>query len=133
MQLKWAGELVPGLDAGFIAALATSASRPRGATTTTLVVPLTWQATDAVRVHLNLGRDLPEGQAGTAHAGISLEAAASAAWSFVGERFREGGASLWRAGARWTASPKVDVDLSRAQGRQGVAPAWWTVGVTWTF
>ena len=132
LQAKWAYALKPGLSAGLLVALTALPGRPHN-TSATVVVPVTWQPWEAIRVHLNLGRDMPEGTSSTAHAGIAVEAAATADWSFVGERFRESSADAWRVGARWAISPKLNWDLSRAQGLGGRAPAWWTLGVTWVF
>jgi hypothetical protein len=99
----------------------------------TLVVPFTWQAADTLLVHLNAGRDFHRHEADSARAGAALEWAPRADWSFVAERFHEGRADYWRAGARWVLTPAVNVDLSRARGLGAAAPAWWTLGLTWAF
>ena len=98
-----------------------------------LVVPVTWKAAETLLVHANIGRDFRHRQPDARRGGIALEWTALAAASFVAERFDEGGASFWRAGARWAVTPTLDIDFSRARGVSGAGSAWWTVGLTWVF
>lgn len=83
--------------------------------------------------HVNVGRDFRNGLADTNRAGLALEWGPSSSWSFVAERFREGGANFRRVGARWVPMPTINVDLSRARGLGRSTPAWWTLGLTWVF
>lgn len=131
-QLKWARAIGDGWSTGVVVALAGQDRSPRYLGSG-LVVPVTWQATEALLTHVNVGRDFRHGEPDTNRAGVALEWAALNTWSFVAERFREGGANFWRAGARWSLTPSTNVDLSRAQGLNGSAPAWWTLGLTWVF
>jgi len=131
-QLKWATALDERFSAGLVLSTAWQDHAPRHVGST-LVVPLTWQAADTLLVHLNAGRDFRRHEADSARAGAALEWAPRADWSFVAERFHESRADYWRAGARWLLAPAVNIDLSRARGLGAAAPAWWTLGLTWTF
>lgn len=91
MQLKWARAIGNNWSAGVVLVRA-GQDRSPNYLGSTLVVPVTWQASESVLVHLNAGRDLRHGQPDTSHAGVALEWAPQAAWAFVAERFREGGA-----------------------------------------
>jgi hypothetical protein len=132
LQLKWARALGEGWSAGIVLAGAAGDREPRWRGSTVLL-PLTWQATDSVLAHLNIGRDFRHREADSARHGIALEWLASGSWSFVGERFDEGGAGFWRAGARWSVTPALQVDLSRARALAGGAGRWWTLGLSWSF
>jgi hypothetical protein len=131
-QVKWAMALDQRFSTGLVLSTAWQDRAPRHVGST-LVVPFTWQAADTLLVHLNAGRDFHRHEADSARAGAALEWAPRADWSFVAERFHEGRADYWRAGARWVLTPAVNVDLSRARGLGAAAPAWWTLGLTWAF
>jgi hypothetical protein len=131
-RVKWAGPLVGGLSIG----LEGNATWKKGSPSYvggTVVVPLTWQASETLAVHLNAGRDFLAGAPDLSRSGISAEWTPLAAWSFVAERFRENDANFWRLGARWNLTEEITLDLSRASRLQGGATGWWTLGLTWTF
>lgn len=135
-QLKWAHALSDDLGVGLLVAAAWERSPERGAlryTGASVVVPLTWQIAEDWRAHFNLGRDLHRAQPSRSHSGLALEWTASQQLGFVAERFREGGASAWRAGLRWTPTDTLSIDLSRAHGLRADRPGWWTLGMTWAF
>lgn len=129
-QVKWARPVVDGWSAGIVLAVAAQDRSPR-ALGSTAIVPITWQTTETLLTHVNLGRDFRHGQPDTNRAGLALEWSPLSAWSLVAERFREGGANFWRAGARWALTPSTSIDLSRARGLGNAAPAGWTLGLTW--
>lgn len=131
-QVKWARGIQDGWSAGVVFSLAAQDQAPRYLGST-VVVPVTWQATETLLIHANIGRELRHDQQDTARAGLALEWSPLAPLSFVAERFREGGANFWRAGARWSLVPSLNLDLSHARGQQSGAPAWWTLGLTWVF
>lgn len=132
-QLKWAVPLTTSLSAGVaLAAAWQDGSGPRFAGST-VVFPLTWQAAETLAVHVNLGRDFRRQGADTNRSGAALEWAATPQWSLVAERFRESAANFGRLGARYAVNDAVSVDLSHARGLSGGAPAWWTLGLNWTF
>lgn len=131
-QLKWATALDERFSLGLVLSTTWQDRRPHRAGST-LVVPLTWQAAETLQVHVNAGRDFRRHEADSGRAGAALEWAPWPAWSFVAERFRESGADYWRVGARRMLTPDLNVDLSRARGLDGAAPAWWTAGLTWAF
>ncbi len=131
-QLKWTRTVRDGWSAGFVLGVAAQDHSPRYLGST-LVVPISWQATETLLTHVNLGRDFRQGQFDTHRAGLALEWSPLTAWSFVAERFRESGANFWRAGARWSLTPSMNLDLSRARALDASAPAWWTFGLTWGF
>jgi len=128
-QLKWAREIGNGWSTGVALAVAGQDRLPHDLGST-VVVPVTWKASETSLIHLNAGRDFRQHQPDTSHAGAALEWAPLSAWSFVAERFRESGANFWRTGARWSLTPSTNVDLSRARGLNDSAPAWWTLGLT---
>jgi len=128
-QIKWAGALTDDLRAGVVLSAAWR-GRSANYVASTLIVPLTWKPVDPVLVHVNVGRDFRKDQTDSERAGAAIEWMPLPAWAFVAERFREGGANYWRAGARWTIATSLNVDLSHARGLAG-APSLWTLGVTW--
>lgn len=131
-QVKWATALDKHFSMGLVLSTAWQGHSPRHLGST-LVVPATWQPAETVLVHLNAGRDFRSHGTDSNRAGIALEWAPMPAWSFVAERFRESRLDFWRAGARWALTTSLNVDLSRALGSSGSAPAWWTLGLTWVF
>lgn len=131
-QVKWAGAVADGWTVGVVAS-ASWAQRGSGYLGSAVVVPVTWQASDTVLLHLNAGRDFRAHAADETRAGAAIEWAPLPAWSFVAERFRESRRNYWRAGARWAFAPTWSIDVSRASTLDGSAPAWWTLGLTWAF
>lgn len=129
-QLKWATSLNEQWSAGLVAALGVQNRRPRQVGTT-IVVPLTWRAGDAVLAHVNVGRDFKHAAPDSTRAGLAVEWTPLNGWSFVGERFRDGPSDFWRAGARWAVTSSMSVDVSRAAGLHGTSSAWWTAGFNW--
>ena len=132
-QLKWATPITESLSAGVaLAAAWQDGSGPRFAGST-VVLPLTWQATETLAVHVNLGRDFRRNGPDMNRSGAALEWAATPQWSLVAERFRESAANFRRLGARYAVNDALSVDLGHARGLSGSAPAWWTLGLNWTF
>lgn len=131
-QLKWAAPLTASLSVGAVAWTTWQDIEPRLAGSS-LVIPLTWQATERLAVHVNLGRDFRRRGPDMQRSGAALEWAALPQWSFVAERFRENEGNFRRFGARYEVSKVLSLDLSQARGLSGAAPAWWTLGVNWTF
>lgn len=131
-QIKWAVPLSESLSVGMVLLAAWQDPRPRFAGSTA-VLPLTWQPTESLAVHVNLGRDFRRHGPDMPRHGAALEWTATPHWSFVAERFRESEAGFLRLGARYTVNDALSVDLSQARGVAGGTPAWWTVGFNWTF
>lgn len=131
-QLKWATPLNDRWSTGLVLGAGWQDRSP-GYLGSSLIVPLTWQPADRWMVHANAGRDFRHRQPDSNRAGLGVEWAATSAWTLVGERFREGGAGFYRLGTRWSLDPSLSIDLSRASGLGGGAPAWWTLGVNWVF
>jgi hypothetical protein len=131
-QLKWATPLSDSVSVGVALSANWRDVRPRWAGAT-VVVPLTWQASPSLAMHVNLGRDFRPHEPSLARGGAALEWAATPQWSFVAERFRESEAHFWRLGARYAVNDKVSVDLSQARGLGNGAPAWWSLGLNWAF
>lgn len=131
-QVKWAQPFTQTLSGGVVLSAVWQDTTPRFAGSS-LVFPFTWQASEAVLVHVNLGRDFRRGGPDFNRAGVAAEWTALPAWSLVAERFREGGTNFWRGGARYAVTSNVNVDISRARGLGGSAPAWWTLGSTYVF
>ena len=131
VQVKWARPLTEKISIGAVVAAAWQDRSPHFVGTS-VVIPLTWQATETLQLHVNAGRDFLADAPDADHAGVAAEWSASQQWSFVAERFRELHADRWRLGARRNLNEKISVDLSRAQGL-GHAPTSWTVGLNWVF
>lgn len=131
-QVKWATSLNDQLNVGLVAGSGFTSQSWRY-TGSTLYIPLTWHASDALLAHVNWGRDFQRGAPAQARGGAALEWAASAEWSFVVERFFQAGASSARVGARWALMPGVSLDISRASTLGPAGPTWATVGVNWQF
>jgi len=131
-QLKWARPLDERWSVGAVLALAGQDRSPRYVGST-IVIPVTWKATDTLLAHLNVGRDFRHRQRDLNRAGLALEWAPLETGSLVAERYWEGGAHFRRVGARWALTPSTNIDLSQARGLHGSAPAWWTLGLSWTF
>ena len=131
-QIKWVTPLSDSVNVGVAVSATWRDVRPRWAGTT-VVLPLTWQASPSLAMHVNLGRDFRPHEPSLARGGAALEWTATPQWSFVAERFRESEANFWRLGARYAVNDKVSVDLSQARGLARGAPVWWTLGVNWAF
>jgi hypothetical protein len=132
-QIKWARTLTETFSVGVVLG-ANWQDRSPSFVAGTVVFPLTWQAGETVTLHANIGRDFRGGgDQDTNRLGAALEWSPLPAWSFVAERFRESDVDHWRAGARYELSPSTSMDVSRAKGLHGSEPAWWTLGLTWTF
>jgi hypothetical protein len=130
-QAKWARPLTATVSIGAEVAAAWQDRSPHRVGTSVLI-PLTWQASDTLQVHVNAGRDFLQNAPDADHGGIAAEWSPSEAWSFVAERFRELHVDRWRLGVRRTLNANLSVDLSRAQGL-GKAPSSWTAGIGWVF
>ncbi|HEV8211737.1 MAG TPA: hypothetical protein VGP77_16550 [Vicinamibacterales bacterium] len=131
VQAKWARSLTEKISIGAAVGAAWQDHSPHRVGTG-IVVPLTWQATEALLIHVNIGRDFLDNAPDADRGGIAAEWSPSAAWSFVAERFRELHTDRWRLGARRSLNTNVSIDLSRAQGL-GKAPSSWTAGINWVF
>lgn len=131
-QIKWATALNEQLSIGVLAAANWQKLSSRYGFTS-FVVPVSWQASEQLAVHVNAGRDFQAGKADSSRAGASVEWAPNAAWLAVVERYREGGINYARLGGRWNVSPTLNVDLSRARSLGAAVPPWWTLGVTVVF
>lgn len=126
-QAKWAGTFASGWSAGVVLSPGWEAGRYKS---TIAIVPVTWQATPSLLLHLNAGRELPRHGAGRTLAGVAAEWSANEQWSFVAERFNDTFGRAARVGARWQVTPSVSLDLSRARAFADARGTWWTFGVT---
>lgn len=131
-QLKWAGGIADGLSWG-AAASTTLRDRSPHRLGGTLVLLGSWQPGATTSIHLNAGRDFLRGGEDGSRSGVAIEWMPSPAWSFVAERFRDGGVNAWRVGARCSLSAAWSADLSRAGGLHDQAAAWWTLGLSRVF
>jgi hypothetical protein len=131
-QVKWAKALNEQLSIGVLVAANWHDVASRYGSTS-LVVPVSWQASQQLAVHVNAGRDFQPGKPDSSRAGASVEWAPDASWLAVVERYRENGVNYARLGGRWNVSPTLSVDLSRARSLGAVVPPWWTLGVTVVF
>ena len=131
LQLKWAHELLHGLNAGVVLAAGAGDREPHFIGTS-LLLPLTWQVSEGLRFHFNAGRDFLRGSANLSRGGAAVEWDPSASWTLIAERFREVGLDFWRAGLRYAPRPEFSVDLSRAEGMAGARDRW-AFGLTFAF
>ena len=131
-QIKWAFPLNDVLSVGVAASAKFSSQSPHYASST-VVLPLSWRATDTLSAHVNWGRNFLRGGAGQPRGGVSLEWAPTSDVSLVAERFREAANNSTRLGARYALTPDVKVDISRARSLHAGGLSWWTAGVIWEF
>jgi hypothetical protein len=130
-QLKWVREIVPALSAGIVVSAAVRDRSPN-VVGSSVVVPLTWEAGESVRIHVNAGRDFLHDAANLSRSGAAVEWTAAPDWSLMAERFREVGLDFWRAGIRYSPCSGLSIDLSRAEGLAG-APSRWALGLNFAF
>ena len=131
-QLKWAYPISEAVSIGLAASAKFNSQSPRYASST-LVVPLTWRATDTLSAHVNWGRNFLRGGVGQPRGGLALEWAPVNNLSLVAERFREAANNSTRLGARYALTPDVKLDISRARSLGEGGVSWWTAGVIWEF
>ena len=136
VQAKWVRSIADSLTGGVLVAATWQGTAPRSFVGASVILPLTWQATDTLQMHANLGRDFRNSAAHTNRAGVALEWSPSSEWSFIAERYQESKSNFWRTGARYTINANLSVDLTHASDIRrgdGAASAWWTLGVNWAF
>lgn len=131
-QVKWASALNEQLSIGLAAAANWQNHTPRYLGSS-LIVPISYQVSQAWLAHVNIGRDFLSGAANSSRAGMALEWAPNSTWTFIGERFRDSGTDHWRLGGRWTLNEALSLDLSRAQGMGNTSSFWWTLGLNLAF
>ena len=131
-QIKWAYPLNDVLSIGAVASVKFNSQSPRYASST-LVIPLSWRATETLSVHVNYGRNFLRGGVDQPRGGVSLEWTPISDLSLVAERFREAANNSTRLGARYALTPDVKLDISRARSLHAGGVSWWTAGVIWEF
>ena len=131
-QIKWAFPLNNAFSVGIAASAKFNSQSPRYASSS-VVLPLSWRATDSLSAHVNWGRNFLSGGAGQPRGGVSLEWAPTSDVSLVAERFREAANNSTRLGARYALTPDVKLDISRARSLHAGGASWWTAGVIWEF
>ena len=131
-QIKWAFPLNDVVSVGVVASAKFNSQSPRYASST-VVLPLSWRATDSLSAHVNWGRNFLRGGVGQPRGGVSLEWAPISDVSLVAERFREAATNSTRLGARYALTPDVKLDISRARSLHACGVSWWTAGVVWEF
>jgi hypothetical protein len=133
LQVKWATEVANGLNVGVSAAPAwQSHARPRYQGTT-LAALLSWSPREDIALHANWGRDLVRGGASENRSGLAFDWIPTPGWTLMAERYAESAAHYVRAGARWAATEKLTLDLSRSRLLHGPGASHWTLGATWAF
>ncbi|MBB3193614.1 hypothetical protein [Roseateles terrae] len=151
VQAKWVTALRPGLAVGveWSAQWQGAAARgdadpgkvqsdgPRGSAShfagQTLLLPLTWSATEGLDVHLNLGWDFHPHAADAERYGAAVEWTPTQDWQLLTEAWRDDGGPQARLGLRRLVTDHLSLDLSRAEALRGLHRPWWTVGVNWVF
>jgi len=129
-QLKWAREWQPGWHAGFSVTPARQTRERPGYVGSNVSALLTWMPGEHLAVHVNAGRDLLQAQPDQGRHGAAIEWTLQRQWTLVLERYLLDATQFARAGARWVASERWSVDLSRAYKLHGERASNWTLGVT---
>lgn len=133
LQVKWATEIAKGLRLGAAVSPSWQArERPRFQGTVGLAL-LTWEASDTVRLHANLGRDFAHRASDEDRGGVSADWAFATGWTVMAERYRQEGGHFARAGLRWQPAEGWTLDLSRAVRVRGEGSNSWTAGLTYEF
>lgn len=70
---------------------------------------------------------------GQPRGGVSVEWVPVSDLSLVAERFREAANNWTRPGARYTLTPDIKLDISRAQSLNAGGVSWWTAGIVREF
>lgn len=133
LQVKWAGEVREGLSLGVSLApgwLGHARPRHQG---TALMGLATWQATDTIRLHGNLGRFEARQATGETRGGVSADWTFRPGWQVMAEGFKADGGRFVRAGLRWTPADGWTLDASRAVKTHGAGESSWTFGLTREF
>lgn len=133
LQLKWAHEVREGVSLG----LSVAPGWQRGADPrfqgTAVMGLATWQTTETVRLHANLGRNLAHRAADETRGGVSADWTFRPDWQVMAERYRLDGGHFARAGLRWMPAKGWAVDASRAHHLRGTGVSGWTLGFTREF
>ena len=129
-QVKWAYSLTDELGIGVVAG-ASFSTASASYVASSVVVPLTWRVTPSLAAHANYGRDLVRHGPDLPRGGLALEWSPTETRSFIGERFVQARAHSARLGARWTVTPGLSLDISRARTQGAAGPGWVTVGLNW--
>ncbi len=133
LQVKWAQELREGLGVG----LSVAPGWQRGANPryqgTAITGLATWEASETVGLHLNLGRNFAHRAADETRGGVSADWTFHPQWQVMTERYRIDGGHFARAGLRWMPAKGWSVDASRAHHLRGSGASGWTLGLTREF
>ncbi|MFG6447249.1 hypothetical protein ACG0Z6_03215 [Roseateles sp. BYS180W] len=131
-QVKWGTELGAGWSLGAVWLVNLQDHRPKFSGHT-LVLPLTWQASEDFALHLNLGRDVLRGAADRTRRGAALEWQATQRLQLLTEWWDDGSLRHRRAGLRVSLQKDLTLDFSRARHNGPEGQGWWTLGLGWVF
>lgn len=130
LELKWARALGERLSVGLDLQPAWTTLPSSLYAVTRFNAIATWKLQDTLFVNVNAGHDWVRGAADLPRGGASLEWTPLAPLTLVAERYLETGTHFFRAGARWSPSPRWTWDFSGAHRLAGPAPSTWTLGLT---
>lgn len=133
LQFKWATEVREGVSLGLSAAPGWQRGADPRYQGTAVMGLATWQTTETVRLHANLGRHLAHRAADETRGGVSADWTFHPQWQVMGERYRLDGGHFARAGLRWMPAKGWSVDASRAHHLRGSGASGWTLGLTREF
>ena len=128
VQAKWATALTDRLSVGAVAAAARDATHGRD-TVTTVYAPVTFKASNAVALNVNLGWDFFQHLSTQQHSGVSIDWAPVKPLTFTAERFRQNGNDAARVGVHWDACSWFAVETSRNWSLETGGPRGWTLGI----
>jgi hypothetical protein len=133
LQVKRAHELREGLSMGLSAAPGWQrGANPRYQGTAVMGL-VTWEVSETVGLHANLGCNLARAAADETRGGVSADWTFHPQWQVMAERYRLDGGHFARAGLRWMPAKGWSVDTSRAHRIGGAGASGWTLGVSREF
>jgi len=128
-EVKWAREVAPGWSAGLLLRAQWAAHQRPHHQSTALVGLLSYEASDSLGLHLNLGRDFLRGGGHLTRAGIGAEWGLNTDWKLLAERYAQDGTHFFRGTVRYAAGRNWTLEFGRAQRLAGPDPSRWTLQV----
>jgi hypothetical protein len=132
LQFKWARDVSENFALGWVVSPSAPGGRVHDAAVTALGLA-TWKPSDALRLDLNIGRDVPRTGPGFARGGAAVEWWPQPRAMLLVERYLDTGTHFARAGVRWLLDEEWALDVSRARRLAGPGVSTWTLGLNREF